>query len=120
MREIVETFNVEKIFVFEVTGDGTDDERSFLLTFNIDKDDKDSRFRDYKEKYKNTVQLHRKKEFNTLYTINSLNAVVVEQNGAQDARYNVDWEPYRNTCLLSDKDNKLKVLETTLYDIVEL
>lgn len=117
MRDIFETFNVKKIFIFEVKEDSN--KRSFLLTYNIDKKYKDKHLRDFKNKFRNTVQLHRKKNFNILYTINSLNAIVVKQNGKQDSNYDVDWSLYKNACLLSDKENNLKVLKTNLYDVVE-
>lgn len=120
IREIIDTFNVNQIFIFEVNEDVEEGKKSFLLTFNIIKEDKETKLKSFKEKFKNTLQLHRKKEFNTLYTINSLNAVVVNQNGLQDDDYDVNWAPFKNSCLLSDKENNLKILQTKLYDIIEL
>ena len=43
-----------------------------MLTYNINQDTFNSR----QDFYKNTISVHRKKDSNTLYTINSLNALI--------------------------------------------
>ena len=116
IRSIVETFQAHKIFVFEIK----DTEKRFLLTFNIKNSTKDSRLREYKKEYKNTVQLHRSKENNTLFTINSLNQVILEQGDSKEDRPKVDWSPYKNSCVLLGSDGELKVLKTKLHDIIDI
>lgn len=64
--------------------------------------------------------VHRKKETNTLYTINSLNALIRKENdGILDSSYSVDWTKYSNALLVTS-NNELKVLNTKVYQIINL
>lgn len=64
--------------------------------------------------------VHRKRETNTMYTINSLNALVrSENNGILDNSYSVDWSKYQNSILVTS-NNELKVLKTKVFQIVNL
>jgi|TARA_R110001592_G_scaffold5068_1_gene28160 hypothetical protein len=68
----------------------------------------------------NTILVHRKKESNTLYTINALNELIKLLNGGVvDVRYRVNWPHYRNTILLT-QHNELKQLKTKIHKIIEL
>ena len=68
----------------------------------------------------NTILVHRKKESNTLYTINALNELIKLLNGGVvDIRYRVNWQHYRNTILLT-QHNELKQLKTKIHQIIEL
>ena len=67
----------------------------------------------------NTILVHRKKESNTLYTINALNALIVKLNGKSDNNYQVNWYNYKNQLLLTPQ-NELKIYNTKLNKIVEL
>ena len=93
-----------------------------IITYNINKD-KDVVFSDI---IQNTISLHRKKETNTLYTLNALNEVVKEQNdGELNKSFSVDWNVYRNTLLITYKDDitgetYLKKINTKLLNIVNL
>ena len=113
-REVVEEFNVDKLFIFKITTE------KYLLTFNLDNDIKNTIFKNYKEKYKNTIQLHRNKETNTLYTINSLNKIVELQAGKKDKDHKVDWKNYRNSIILLKKDGNLDILPTRLCEIIDM
>ena len=45
----------------------------------------------------NTILVHRKKESNTLYTINALNELIKKLNsGVMDSRFPITWDNYRN------------------------
>ena len=45
----------------------------------------------------NTILLHRKKETNSLYTINALNTLIKTlNNGVLDKNYMVDWNEYKD------------------------
>ena len=49
-----------------------------------------------------TMRVHRKKQTNTLYTINALNAAVAEQHGGKTGRdLKLDWGVYENSLLLT-------------------
>ena len=64
-----------------------------------------------------TVMVHRKHDYNTLYSINALNLLIRElNNGVLDTYYPIDWEQYRNTIMLS-RENKLNLLKTKLIKI---
>jgi len=56
-----------------------------------------------------TMRVHRKKQTNTLYTINALNLAVAKQHEGKTGRdLKLDWEQYRN-CLLLTAGKKLAV-----------
>ena len=68
----------------------------------------------------NTILVHRKKESNTLYTINALNELIKKLNGGVvNPKFVIDWQHYRN-CVLLTNHNELKQLNTKIYKIVEL
>ena len=68
----------------------------------------------------NSIMVHRKKESNTLYTINALNTLIKElNNGVLDTTYRINWPDYRN-CILLTKGPELKRVNTKLYKIIEL
>jgi hypothetical protein len=68
----------------------------------------------------NTILVHRKKETNTLYTINALNDLIKKLNGGVvDPSYRVNWQHYKN-CILLTNHNELKQLNTKVFKIVEL
>ena len=68
----------------------------------------------------NTILVHRKKDTNTLYTINALNELIKSLNdGVVDPRYRIEWQHYKNTILLTQQ-NELKQLKTKIHTIIEL
>jgi hypothetical protein len=100
-----------KIFILE-----SKDSDEFICTYNIDPGNMS-----ITSVLPNTILLHRKKESNSLYTINALNALVKTlNNGYVDPNYKVDWNDYKNTILLTQGHDQLRKLETTIYKIVNL
>jgi hypothetical protein len=68
----------------------------------------------------NTILVHRKKESNTLYTINALNDLIKKLNGGVvDPSYRIDWQHYKN-CVLLTQHGDVKQLNTKIYKIVDL
>lgn len=63
----------------------------------------------------NTIRINRKKDSNTLYTINALNAIIEEKTGRIDESYNIDWEEYHNMLILCDKKYKKIMLTKTRF-----
>ena len=61
----------EKVYVFQ----NENDLGQLICTYNIEYK------YDYEESIIDTISLHRKKQSNTLYTINALNEVIREKNG---------------------------------------
>lgn len=98
-----------KIFVLE-----SEDSDEYLCTYNIEVDQTTTRV------LPNTILLHRKKESNTLYTINSLNLLIKSLNeGVLDTTFRIDWQNYKNTILLT-QGSELRKLSTKIFKIVAL
>tara|TARA_R100000995_G_C3484080_1_gene125994 strand:+ start:4614 stop:5048 length:435 start_codon:yes stop_codon:yes gene_type:complete len=69
-----------------------------------------------------TMRMHRKKQTNTLYTINALNkAVALEHDGKTGRDLKLDWSKYENSILLtSGKDLRVhKVNVSKIFKIEE-
>ena len=67
-----------------------------------------------------TIMVHRKKESNTMYTINALNRLIADENGGVlDKSYQVDWQKYRNSVILTDGDG-YKIMKTSLFRIIDV
>ena len=67
-----------------------------------------------------TIMVHRKKESNTMYTINALNRLIaVENGGILDKSYQVDWQRHRNSVILTDGDG-FKIMKTSLFRIIDV
>ena len=110
LSSITDKYNVmyNKIFVLYVK-----ENDEYVCTYNIDQ----GNISDLPD---NTILVHRKKESNTLYTINALNELIKLLNGGVvDVRYKVNWQHYRNTVLLT-QHNELKQLKTRIHQIIEL
>ena len=102
------TIMYDKIFVLEVK-----DNNEYVLTYNIE-------MANIASIPENTILVHRKKESNTLYTINALNELIKKlNNGVVDTRFQIDWQHYKNTILLTQQ-NELRQLKTKIYKIIEL
>jgi hypothetical protein len=68
----------------------------------------------------NTIMVHRKKESNTIYTINALNSLISDLNGGkEDKSYQVNWNDYRNSVILTDGEG-YKIMTTKLFRIVDV
>jgi hypothetical protein len=85
----------------------------YVVTYNVDQGNISSI-------PENTILVHRKKDTNTLYTINALNELIKKLNGGVvDMSYQVSWPHYRN-CILLTQHNELKQLNTKVHSIIEL
>ena len=97
-----------KMFVLHVKSNN-----EYVITYNVDQ----GNINDIPE---NTILVHRKKESNTLYTINALNELIKKLNGGVvDTNYTVNWQHYRN-CILVTQHNEIKQLNTKIFKIVEV
>jgi hypothetical protein len=62
-----------------------------------------------------TILVHRKKQSNTIYTINALNEVVKSKTGGMlDNSYMIDWEEFRN-CILTTSNSGYKKIPTKVF-----
>jgi len=67
----------------------------------------------------NTILLHRKKDSNTLYTINALNTLIKSlNNGVLNKNYIVNWNDYKN-CILLTSGPELRRLDTAIHKIID-
>ena len=88
-------------------------QNEYMCTYNVD-------FGNVSNFIENTILVHRKKETNTLYTINALNTLIKQLNGGVlDTSYRINWNDFRN-CILLTKGPELKRVNTKLYKIIEL
>jgi hypothetical protein len=96
----------------------TQSKNKLILTYNIDVSDNDKiNFDDY---LRNTIAIHRKRESNTLYTLNALNEVVKLENDQElNKDFKINWESYRNCLLITSKAHGLTKIETILESIEE-
>ena len=112
-HDISKNFNVifEKIYVLQ----NENKPYELICTYNVDQD-KEINFNDVK----NTISLHRKKITNTLYTINALNELIMEiNNGILDTSYQIPWDIYKNTILITNKDG-LSRIPTRILKIINV
>jgi hypothetical protein len=86
----------------------------YIITYNIDTENS------VNEIPENTILLHRKKESNTLYTINALNTLIKQlNNGMLDNQFKVSWNDYQNSILLTQGPD-LRILNTKIYKIINI
>ena len=99
-----------KIFILE-----SKDSDEVIFTYNIDPGNMSTT-----SVLPNTILVHRKKESNSLYTINALNTLIKKlNNGYADPNYKINWTDYKNSILLTNGPD-LRILETIIYKIVNL
>ena len=104
------TILFNKIFVLESL-----DGEKIMLTYNVDLGNTNGEFA-----IGNTILVHRKKQTNTLYTINALNELIKSLNeGYLDKSYPINWNDYKNCILLIQEDN-LKRIDTKIKEIINL
>jgi hypothetical protein len=104
------TLVFNKLYLLENTAD----ENQLVLTYNITKTNTNI------IPPVSTISVHRKKQTNTIYTINAINKLIeMKNNGILDKTYRIDWNELQNTVLVTAY-GKLKVVNTKLSDIIEL
>ena len=102
------TISEKRLFVFS----NTDKNSELYVTYNVEPDD-------YK-KTPNTIMIHRKKETNTLYTVNALNAIIRKSNnGVLDKKFVINWQIYDNSLMLTDGDD-IRHIHLELYKRIDL
>jgi len=104
------TILYSKIFVLESLST-----EEYVCTYNIDTFNMEQQ-----SVLPNTILLHRKKESNTLYTINALNALIKSlNNGILDTNFRITWLDYKNSILLI-QSNDLNIIQTKIHRIINL
>jgi hypothetical protein len=110
INNIVSNYNIlnGKIFVLQMS-----ENPELACTYNIESGN-------LNDLLDNTISIHRRKETNTLYTINGLNFLIKSlNNNILDKNYKVNWEDYSNTAILVT-DKKLILHELQIYKIIHI
>ena len=99
-----------KIFVLESL-----DGEKIMLTYNVDMGNSQNEFA-----VENTILVHRKKQTNTLYTINALNELIKSlNNGVLDKTFTIEWKNYQN-CILLVQTEGYNRIDTKVREIINL
>ena len=109
LQEINKEYKIlyNKIFVL-----ASPESDEYMCTYNIEIEGPNTKI------LPNTILLHRKKDSNTLYTINALNTLIKSlNNGVLDNKFMVNWPEYRNSILLTQGED-LRKLNTSIHKIV--
>ena len=99
-----------KIFVLESL-----DGQKIMLTYNVDMGNSNT-----SGIIDNTILVHRKKQTNTLYTINALNELIKSLNsGVLDKKFPIEWNNYKN-CILLIQTEGFNKIDTKIREIINL
>jgi hypothetical protein len=112
LQQIKQTYHIVYNYIYVLQNKTNLDE--LFITYNIDTQ--------YKPSYplKDTILVHRKKQSNTLYTINALNELVKELNGGVlDKNFTIDWDNYKNTIIVTNTEGTKKI-STRIFEVIEV
>ena len=110
VEEIRNFYNVinGKIFILC----NSNNPKELYVTYNVELIDGNQ------DKFKSTISVHRKKETNTLYTLNAMNKLIAEENnGVFDKTFQLDWNLYRNSIILTSEVS-VKIVSVKIFDII--
>jgi hypothetical protein len=111
LQQIRENYKIVYNYIYILQNKTSLDE--LYITYNIDVE-----FRPNKQ-LPNTILVHRKKQSNTLYTINALNQLIKEENGGVlDTSFSLDWDKFRNCIILTGLQGIRKV-PTRIFEKIE-
>lgn len=107
IESICEYYNVDggKIYILK----SEENFNEIFLTYNVEKTTGGHHPR--------TISVHRKKDYNILYSINALNQLIKEENGGQHSNtFQVDWSKFKDSIIVVN-DSKIKVMPTKLMRV---
>lgn len=110
LQKIRESYTIpgNRIFILHAP-----EREAFLMTYSLE-------FGNLSRFPENTILVHRKKDFNVLYTINALNYLVQKVTGGPvDKKVVIDWQPYRSSLLVTE-EGEFKQIKTKLFKILSL
>jgi len=82
--------------------------KEIYLTYNVLNMRKDA------PKFPNTILIHRKKQTNTLYTLNAMNRLIEEETGQADKTYIVNWKLYENSLIITG-DVSIRIIPLKIH-----
>lgn len=69
-------------------------------------------------KFPNTISIHRKKQTNTLYTLNSMNQIIKDENGGIfDKTFSVNWSLYSDSLIITSSPS-IKIIPIEILEII--
>jgi hypothetical protein len=99
-----------KLYLLE----NVEDENQLVLTYNIRKTNSNVL------PPASTISVHRKKQTNTIYTINAINKLIeLKNNGVLDKSFRINWDELKNSVLVTAY-GRLKCVSTKLVKIIDL
>ncbi len=111
LQLIRETYHIVYNYIYVLQNKSNLEE--LFVTYNIDTTFKPSR------PLADTILVHRKKQSNTLYTINALNELVKEENdGVLDKKFAIDWEKFKNSIIVTNVEGTKKI-STRIFEVIE-
>ena len=111
LQLIRDTYHIVYNYIYVLQNKGNLDE--LFVTYNIDTQYKPDRPLD------DTILVHRKKQSNTLYTINALNELVKEENnGVLDKSFSIDWDKFKNSIIVTNVEGTKKI-STRIFEVIE-
>jgi len=111
LQDIRETYVIVYNYIYILQNKSNLDE--LYVTYNINTEFKPP------HPLEDTILIHRKKESNTLYTINALNQLVREENGGVlDKTFIIDWQKFRNSIILTNTEGT-KRIQTRIFEVIE-
>jgi len=111
LEQIKQTYYIVYNYIYVLQNKANLEE--LYITYNIDTQYKPT------IPLKDTILVHRKKQSNTLYTINALNELVKEENGGKaDKDFIVDWDKFKNTIIVTNTEGTKKI-STRIFEVIE-
>jgi len=111
LQDIRETYVIVYNYIYILQNKSNLDE--LYVTYNINTEFKPP------HPLEDTILIHRKKESNTLYTINALNQLVREENGGVlDKTFVIDWQKFKNSIILTNTEGT-KRIQTRIFEVIE-
>lgn len=102
---------VERHRIFAFRSSDIDD---YVLTYNLSAENANVKFTAI---WPDTISVHRKKDTNTIFSLNALNELIKSKNGGRLVmNYKIDWQQYKN-CFLLFRSGRLTVLQLELVKL---
>jgi len=107
IKKFYEMYN-NRIFVFS----NVNNPKEIYLTYNVLNMQKES------PRFPNTILIHRKKQTNTLYSLNALNTLIKEEHGSLDKSFVLDWNLYTNSLVISG-DVSVRIIPLKIHEVID-
>jgi hypothetical protein len=110
LQQIREAYHIVYNYIYVLQNKSNLEE--LVVTYNIDTEFQPE------HPLHNTILIHRKKESNTLYTINALNELIKEENnGVLDIKFMLDWKKFKNSIILTNVEGT-KRIQTRIFEVI--